>query len=146
MDLICLFLAFLLAHFIRVHSYINLIDNGIYRNALLFILCADLIVLMLFESYTGVLRRGYYRELNIMVKQIIMIELAAGLYLFTVDDSRNFSRAVLYLTGIFYGIFILCSQNSLEKTSCPYDGRTRGTFLVHRYFLRYCGICSRIHP
>lgn len=104
LDLICLFLAFLLAHFIRVHSYINLIDNGIYRNALLFILCADLIVLMLFESYTGVLRRGYYRELNIMVKQIIMIELAAGLYLFTVDDSRNFSRAVLYLTGIFYGI------------------------------------------
>ena len=104
LDLICLFLAFLLAHFIRVHSYINLIDKGIYRNALLFILCADLIVLMLFESYTGVLRRGYYRELNIMVKQIIMIELAAGLYLFTVDDSRNFSRAVLYLTGIFYGI------------------------------------------
>ena len=104
LDLICLFLAFLLAHFIRVHSYINLIDKGIYRNALLFILCADLIVIMLFESYTGVLRRGYYRELNIMVKQIIMIELAAGLYLFTVDDSRNFSRAVLYLTGIFYGI------------------------------------------
>ena len=104
MDLICLFLAFLLAHFIRVHSYINLIDKGIYRNALLFILCADLIVIMLFESYTGVLRRGYYRELNIMVKQIIMIELAAGLYLFTVDDSRNFARAVLYLTGIFYGI------------------------------------------
>lgn len=33
LDLICLFLAFLLAHFIRVHSYINLIDNGIYRNA-----------------------------------------------------------------------------------------------------------------
>ena len=104
LDLICLFLAFLLAHFIRVHGYINLIDNGIYRNALLFILCADLIVIMLFESYTGVLRREYYRELNIMVKQIIMIELAAGLYLFTVDDSRNFSRAVLYLTGIFYGI------------------------------------------
>ena len=42
LDLICLFLAFLLAHFIRVHSYINLIDKGIYRNALLFILCADL--------------------------------------------------------------------------------------------------------
>lgn len=114
LDLICLFLAFLLAHFIRVHSYINLIDNGIYRNALLFILCADLIVLMLFESYTGVLRRGYYRELNIMVKQIIMIELAAGLYLFTVDDSRNFSRAVLYLTGIFYKHVPLMEHNCVE--------------------------------
>ena len=104
LDLICLFLAYIFAYYIRVHDYINFISNETYRNTLVFILGTNLIVIMVFEIYTGVLRRGYYREFNVLVKQIIVVELAAGLYLFTVDSGRHFSRAVLYLTGIIFGI------------------------------------------
>ena len=104
LDLICMFGAFILAYIIRNHNYIDFFSNQIYCNTLIFLLFADLIVIILFESYTGVLRRGYYRELNMLIKQIIIIELAAGLYLFTVDDGRGFSRAVLYFTGVIYVI------------------------------------------
>ena len=99
-----MFGAFILAYIIRNHNYIDFFSNQIYCNTLIFLLFADLIVIILFESYTGVLRRGYYRELNMLIKQIIIIELAAGLYLFTVDDGRGFSRAVLYFTGVIYVI------------------------------------------
>lgn len=75
-----------------------------------------------------------------------MIELAAGLYLFTVDDSRNFSRAVLYLTGIFYGILSYVVRILWKKHLVHMMAELRGTFPVHRHLLRYCGICSRIHP
>ena len=104
LDLICMFGAFILAYIIRNHNYIDFFSNQIYCNTLIFLLFADLIVIILFESYTGVLQRGYYRELNMLIKQIIIIELAACLYLFTVDDGRGFSRAVLYFTGVIYVI------------------------------------------
>ena len=104
LDLLCIFLAFIFAYYIRNHTYISITDNGVYRNAMIFVLFADLVVIILFEIYTGVLRRGYYREFIQVLKQVILIELAAGLYLFTVDDGRAFSRAVLYLTGVVYGV------------------------------------------
>lgn len=102
LDLLCIFLAFIFAYYIRNHTYISITDNGVYRNAMIFVLFADLVVIILFEIYTGVLRRGYYREFIQVLEQVILIELAAGLYLFTVDDGRTFSRAVLYLTGVVY--------------------------------------------
>lgn len=104
LDLICLFLAFILAYYIRIRRILNFLDNGIYRNTLLFVLFADLIVIMLFEIYTGVLRRGYYREFSALLGQTILVELIAGMYLFTIDEERTFSRTVLYLTGIIYCI------------------------------------------
>ena len=48
---------------------------------MIFVLFADLVVIILFEIYTGVLRRGYYREFIQVLEQVILIELAAGLYL-----------------------------------------------------------------
>ena len=115
LDLICLFLAYIFAYYIRIHDYINFISNETYRNALVFILGTNLIVIIVFEIYTGVLRRGYYRELNILVKQIIVVELAAGLYLFTVDSGRHFSRAVLYLTGIIFGVLSYAARIFWKK-------------------------------
>ena len=71
---------------------------------MIFVILADLFLIIMFESYKGVLRRGYYQELSFVIRQIILIELASGLYLFTVSDGHIFSRIVLYLMGIFYVI------------------------------------------
>lgn len=143
LDLLCIFLAFIFAYYIRNHTYISITDNGVYRNAMIFVLFADLVVIILFEIYTGVLRRGYYREFIQVLEQVILIELAAGLYLFTVDDGRTFSRAVLYLTGVVYGV-LSYSQDLLEKTSYSNDGRERRTFSLYHHFLRYCRICGGV--
>lgn len=67
-----------------------------------FVILADLFLIIIFESYKGVLRRGHYQELHSVIRQMILLELASGLYLFTVSDGHSFSRTVLYLMGVFY--------------------------------------------
>lgn len=38
LDLLCIFLAFIFAYYIRNHTYISITDNGVYRNAMIFVL------------------------------------------------------------------------------------------------------------
>ena len=101
-DLLCAFLAFVLADFFRNGDIRNLYENQVYRNAAIFLLLLDLCICVIFESYKGVLRRGYYQEFKSVVEQTVLIELGAALYLFSIDNGRSFSRIVLYLTGSFY--------------------------------------------
>ena len=114
-DLLCLFLSLILAYLIRNGSVANLCTLEIYRNVMIFVILADLFLIVLFESYKGVLRRGYYQEFCSVIRQTILIELASGLYLFTVSDGRNFSRVVLYLMGIFYMILSYCTRIVWKK-------------------------------
>ena len=46
-------------------------------------------------------------EFKSAVKQTICVELASGLFLFSIDNGHKFSRIVLYLTGIIYLILTL---------------------------------------
>ena len=101
-DLICIILSFLLADWVRNSTIKNLYQNEIYRNTAIFLVLMDLCVCVIFESYKGVLRRGYYLEFNAVIKQTIILELGAGLYLFSIDGGHFFSRIVLYLMGAFY--------------------------------------------
>lgn len=88
-DLICLFLSLLIAHLIRNGSVQSLFRAGIYRNMISFVILADLFLIIIFESYKGVLRRGHYQELHSVIRQMILLELASGLYLFTVSDGHR---------------------------------------------------------
>lgn len=102
LDLVCLFLSLILAYLVRNGSVRNIFELGIYHNMIFFVILADLFLIIIFESYKGVLRRGYYQELRSVIQQMILIELASGLYLFTVSNGHSFSRTVLYLMGVFY--------------------------------------------
>ena len=102
MDLCCIVIAFILADWFRHEAIINLYTDEIYRNTIIFIGLLDLCVSVVSESYKGVLKRGYYLEFNAVLKQMIIVELGTGLYLFSVDNGHNFSRIVLYLMGIIY--------------------------------------------
>ena len=93
-DLICLFLSLLIAHLIRNGSVQSLFRAGIYRNMISFVILADLFLIIIFESYKGVLRRDRYQELRSVIRQMILLELTSGLYLFTVSDGHSFSRTV----------------------------------------------------
>ena len=77
-DLICIILSFLLADWVRNSTIKNLYQNEIYRNTAIFLVLMDLCVCVIFESYKGVLRRGYYLEFNAVIKQTIILELGAG--------------------------------------------------------------------
>ena len=114
-DLVCLFMALILAYLIRNGSVRNLFTLGIYRNVMIFVILVDLFLIILFESYKGVLRRGRYQELRSVIRQMILIELASGLYLFTVSGGHTFSRIILYLMGIFYVLLSYCTRIIWKK-------------------------------
>ena len=48
-------------------------------------------------------------------RQMILIELASGLYLFTVSGGHAFSRIILYLMGIFYVLLSYCTRIIWKK-------------------------------
>ena len=101
-DLICLFLSLIFACLIRNGSVQNLFRLEIYHNMMIFVIVGDLFLIIMFESYKGVLRRDRYQELRSVIRQMILLELTSGLYLFTVSDGHSFSRTVLYLMGVLY--------------------------------------------
>lgn len=102
-DLFALQFAYLIAYFIR-NGAGNPYGIPLYRNMAVAIELADIVVLFFFETLKNVLKRGYYRELAVTVKHVVLVELIAVLYLFTIQAGQQFSRSVLYLTGVFYGI------------------------------------------
>ena len=134
-DLICLFLSLLIAHLIRNGSVQSLFRAGIYRNMISFVILADLFLIIIFESYKGVLRRGHYQELHSVIRQMILLELASGLYLFTVSDGHSFSRTVLYLMGVFYvflsyGTRIAWKKHLIHKMA---EGGEHSLYIVTNY-------------
>lgn len=137
LDLVCLFLFLILAYLVRNGSVRNIFELGIYHNMIFFVILADLFLIIIFESYKGVLRRGYYQELRSVIQQMILIELASGLYLFTVSNGHSFSRTVLYLMGVFYvllsyGTRIIWKKHLIYKMA---EGGEHSLYIVTNYNL-----------
>ena len=64
---------------------------------------ADLMVLLIFGTLKGVLKRGHYQEFVKTLKHSFIVCLLAVLYLFTVSKGVFFSRFILFLTiGIYF--------------------------------------------
>lgn len=61
LDMICLQIAFVMAYFIK-NGNIHLYNNFLYRNMAIILEVADLMVLLIFGTLKGVLKRGHYQE------------------------------------------------------------------------------------
>lgn len=96
LDMICLQIAFVLAYFIK-NGNIHLYNNFLYRNMAIIIELADLMVLLIFGTLKGVLKRGHYQEFVKTLKHGFIVCLLAVLYLFTVQKGIFFSRFILFL-------------------------------------------------
>ena len=101
LDLICLELSFILAYGLR-HSSFNPFISSIYRNIGWTLFFVDIGVIFFNETFKGVLKRGYYRELAITVRHAFILILVVALYLFSVRIGSDVSRTVLFSTMIIY--------------------------------------------
>lgn len=95
LDMICLQIAFAVAYFIK-NGNIHLYNNFLYRNMAIIIELADLMVLLIFGTLKGVLKRGYYQEFVKTLKHGFIVCLLSVLYLFTAQKGIFFSRFILY--------------------------------------------------
>ena len=117
-DIISLQISFVLSYWIRLGS-LNPYGEQIYLNIAVILTLIDVLVSIFFESFKNVTKRGYYNEFAMMAKHVCLVLLFLSFYLFSVQAGADYSRIIIYLTGIFYMIvgyvLRLCWKKYLQK-------------------------------
>lgn len=101
LDLLTLQLSFVLACWIR-HGWSNPYGSDLYRNMGLLLAGTDALLLTLSGLLSGVQHRGYWREFTSCAASTALLLLACTFYLFSIKAGQDFSRAVVYITGVLY--------------------------------------------
>ncbi len=101
LDMLVLQIAFIIAYMPR-HGVGNPYETFLYRSMAFSLCVADLLITILYESLKNVLKRGYYQELSMTLKHVVLVSLASSFYLFVVQLGGQYSRSVFALTAVFY--------------------------------------------
>ncbi|WP_405319033.1 sugar transferase [Frisingicoccus sp.] len=104
-DIISLEIALFCSYFVR-NGFPSIFTDVLYRNMAFVFLLLDVFVMFFGETFSGVLRRGYYQELVATVKHSVTVILLAVLYLFAFQRGNDYSRIIMFLTG---GIYLVLS-------------------------------------
>ena len=110
LDMLCLQAAFMVAYAVRMGPS-SPYGDAAYRSMGVVLLLADVCVVLLSGSFSGVLGRGRYEEFTAVLRQACLMEGVLIAYLFTSQKAMGHSRFVVYLTGVLYaciGYFARC--------------------------------------
>jgi len=103
LDLLILQIAFVLSYVLH-HGMKNPFAVPLYANMSTFLLLSDLVIIFFTEPFRNILKRGYYREMEAILQQIILIELSAVLFLFARQTGEDYSRMSMLLMAPLYVI------------------------------------------
>jgi len=103
LDLASLQLAFFLACVSRYG--LNALEE-MERYVTIFSLYSMVVVLfhIVNNTFSNVLRRGYYKEFDRTITHVFSVELVIVFYLFSTKESAQYSRIIFYLLAIYYSI------------------------------------------
>ena len=101
LDVGALLLSFFAACFVRYGREV-FTQLPHYFGIVFFNLLAVVLLHIVNNTFSGVLRRGYYREFVYTVKHVALAELAVIAYLFVLQQSDDISRIVIGLVALFY--------------------------------------------
>jgi len=101
LDVLSLHIAFILAYITR-NGWQSPYSNANYITIAFIYTFSDIIVCVLNNSMEDVLKRGFYLEFVQTLKHICLVELTIVVYLFSVKQSDEFSRIVIYLLAGYY--------------------------------------------
>ncbi|MBP3649213.1 MAG: sugar transferase [Clostridia bacterium] len=104
LNLLCLHLSFILSYCLRFQNGKLPYQDPVYLNIAVVLSVLDVLVSLLFNTLHNVLRRGFYQEIASTLKQVMLLFMISTLYLFSVQQSEEYSRIVLYLTMAFYAV------------------------------------------
>ena len=88
LDMICLQIAFVMAYFIK-NGNIHLYNNFLYRNMAIILEVADLMVLLIFGTLKGVLKKRVLSRVCKNIKTWLYC-LLIGCFIFVYSSKRNF--------------------------------------------------------
>lgn len=103
-DFICLQLSVIVAYMIRF-GISNPYADYLYRNVCVVSELISLFVIVFFEMFEGILRRGRYAELIKTLDQVLLVELLTIGYLYFIHRAEVYSRTVAVWSVILYFAF-----------------------------------------
>ena len=101
-DLLCLQIAFILAFWYRFGKGQNPYAQEMYANIIIMMSVFDILVAVLFNSYSGILKRGWFRQLFAGARHSFLVLAAAAVYLFATKSGDDYSRILIALTAVLH--------------------------------------------
>ncbi len=134
-DLVILQIAFFCANYIR-HGYINPYSSELYRHLGLALIVSDLFVSIVFNTFSGILKSGYYKTFALTLRHVVLVSLFTVLYMFSTQTGAMYSRLVIvYTVGfhLFFGYFGRLSFRRLRKKYLTRNRRVLFLVTTSRY-------------
>ena len=114
LDILCVELSFVLAYFIRTKTdNFNVAEAYDIVNVL--ILLMHFCVVFWTECYSGILRRGYFKELKQVIKHNCFILGGVLIILFCLKESATYSRIVIGLFFVIDTVLMFILRSVLKK-------------------------------
>ena len=114
LDMICLEVSFLLAYIIR-HGLTNPFVAPSYRSEAVILFVCQLLAVFFSDTFSGVLKRGYYIEFLNTAKHVLFVMAFALLILFAIKETETYSRIVFGITGILYVVISYIGRLVLKR-------------------------------
>lgn len=131
LDLCCIQIAYYISYAMR-NGFGNPYSKELYLNIGLVLACISLLTAFFTELFSGVLKRGLYKEFILTARQAIIVELITSFYLFCTKRADEFSRFVLFVMGGLYFIlsyFVRVLWKKILKKKIN-DSNTRSLIVV----------------
>lgn len=126
LDLLCIQLSYICAYMLR-HGRILPYTEPEYRTMGVVLVLLGVIVSFAFDNYSGILKRGYYRELVAVIKYVSFLIIGAFIYMFAVQTSGVYSRItfglIWFIDVILTWIVRIIYREILRKKLLKEGGR-----------------------
>ena len=123
-DILCMIIAlwgaFLTRHGFK-QAYIGHIPY--YMHLMVISIVVNFLVAYFVKTFSGVIRRGYYKELLATLKHICLVMLLTVFYLVSEKRMEDYSRISLYLFGIYYLLLAYSTRVLWRKHLWKKDGK-----------------------
>lgn len=136
LDVVCLWISFTLAFNMR-HGSLDVLANSLYRDMMWSLALMDIVVIFFFDSLKNVLKRGFYQEFVMTVKQTCLITLCSVFYLFTFKEAEELFKTCTWVYSSAVFITQLRPALSLEELPPQILWRSRKAFSPYRNRIRY---------
>jgi len=103
-DQLCIQIAFVISYILRQGKGLPYLSD-VYQPMTFYLLFLHIIVALFNNSYTGILRRGYYREFYKVVVHVSFVMVLASVLLVLTKGAEVYSRLVLVFTWFFSVFF-----------------------------------------
>lgn len=112
-DLISIYLSFFIAYFIR-NGIENSFSNFVYRDFGIMLFFFHIVLVFLFEPYSGVLKRGYLQEFKKSFNYVTIYLMSLLVYFFIRQNSSNYSRIFMVIFWIISIIIVFINRLFLK--------------------------------